>query len=156
MLGAVALGARIIEKHFTDDNSRNGPDHSFSMNPESWRLMVENATRELESSLGIYDKKVEDNEKETVVVQRRSIRLKFSKKTDEIIELSDLEFLCPCPENSFNPMHTEEIIGKKLIRDKKQGEEIYPEDLKLAIIIPAYNEENTISAIITNQKNTGM
>ena len=72
------LYARIVEKHFTDDNSRNGPDHSFSMNPESWRLMVENA-RELESSLEIYEKKVEDNEKETVVVQRRSIRLKFSK-----------------------------------------------------------------------------
>ena len=98
------------------------------MNPESWRLMVESA-RELESSLGIYEKKVEDNEKETVVVQRRSIRLKFSKKTDEIIELSDLEFLRPCPENSFNPMHTNKIIGKKLVRDKKKGEEIYPEDL---------------------------
>ena len=128
VLGAISFGARIVEKHFTDDNSRNGPDHSFSMNPESWRLMVESA-RELESSLGIYEKKVEDNEKETVVVQRRSIRLKFSKKTDEIIELSDLEFLRPCPENSFNPMHTNKIVGKKLVKDKKKGEEIYPEDL---------------------------
>ena len=128
VLGAISFGARIVEKHFTDDNSRNGPDHSFSMNPESWRLMVESA-RELESSLGIYEKKVEENEKETVVVQRRSIRLKFSKKTDEIIELTDLEFLRPCPENSFNPMDTNKIVGKKLVRDKMKGEEIYPEDL---------------------------
>ena len=98
------------------------------MNPKSWKLMVESA-RELESSLGIYEKKVEENEKETVVVQRRSIRLKFSKKTDEIIELTDLEFLRPCPESSFNPMDTNKIVGKKLVRDKKKGEEIYPEDL---------------------------
>ena len=128
VLGAVALGARIIEKHFTDDNTRKGPDHNFSMNPENWKLMVE-STRELESSLGIYDKKVEENEKDTVIVQRRSIRLKLSKNANEIIKLDDLDFLRPCPTNSVNPMHTEEIIGKKLIRDKKQGEEIYPEDL---------------------------
>ena len=51
VLGAVALGARAIEKHFTDKNSRLGPDHSFSMNKNTWSDMVQ-ATRELESSLG--------------------------------------------------------------------------------------------------------
>ena len=45
-LGAVALGARVIEKHFTDDTAREGPDHPFSMDPFSWREMVER-TREL-------------------------------------------------------------------------------------------------------------
>src|SRR5437763_3630528 len=47
VLGAVTLGARVIEKHFTDDNQRRGPDHQFSMMPDAWRDMVEH-TRELE------------------------------------------------------------------------------------------------------------
>ena len=73
-LGAVALGARVIEKHFTDNNNRLGPDHVFSMNPQSWRDMVDR-TRELELSLGKSIKQVEENERETVIVQRRSIRV---------------------------------------------------------------------------------
>jgi N-acetylneuraminate synthase len=61
VLGAVALGARMIEKHFTDDIDRNGPDHKFSMDPKSWRDMVDR-TRELEAALGAGLKKVEANE----------------------------------------------------------------------------------------------
>ena len=75
VLGAVALGAKIIEKHFTDDNSRSGPDHAFSMDPKSWKEMVDR-TRELEASLGDGNKKVEQNEIETFQLQRRSVRLK--------------------------------------------------------------------------------
>ena len=45
------LGARVIEKHFTDDNKRTGPDHFFAMNPKSWKAMV-SATRDLESAMG--------------------------------------------------------------------------------------------------------
>ena len=51
VLGAVALGARVIEKHFTDNNNRIGPDHAFSMNPSTWEEMVKR-TRNLEKSLG--------------------------------------------------------------------------------------------------------
>jgi sialic acid synthase SpsE len=51
VLGAVAFGARVIEKHFTDDNERVGPDHPFSMTPQTWREMVDR-TRELERALG--------------------------------------------------------------------------------------------------------
>ena len=61
VLGAVALGARMIEKHFTDDNNKVGPDHAFSMDPRTWREMVDH-TRELENALGDGVKKVEDNE----------------------------------------------------------------------------------------------
>src|SRR5207249_4774733 len=64
VLGAVTLGAHVIEKHFTDDNGREGPAHKFSMDTKSWRDMVDR-TRELESSLGLSIKKIEDNEKET-------------------------------------------------------------------------------------------
>lgn len=55
VLGAVALGARMVEKHFTDDASRVGPDHLFSMTPDIWREMVDR-TRELERALGSADK----------------------------------------------------------------------------------------------------
>ena len=51
VLAAVALGARVVEKHFTDNNDLDGPDHRFSMNPKTWLEMV-NATRIMESSLG--------------------------------------------------------------------------------------------------------
>ena len=73
VLGAVALGARAVEKHFTDDNDRVGPDHKFAMNPADWAEMVEN-TRQLERALGSADKFVADNEQETVVLQRRCLR----------------------------------------------------------------------------------
>ena len=57
-LCAVSLGARMIEKHFTDDLDRSSPDHKFSMNPASWREMVE-SIRELEYELGFGVKQVE-------------------------------------------------------------------------------------------------
>ena len=57
VLGAVALGARVIEKHFTDNNNLIGPDHKFSMNPKTWSDMVKE-TRRLELSLGDGLKKV--------------------------------------------------------------------------------------------------
>ena len=94
VLGAVTLGARVIEKHFTDDNKRTGPDHKFSMNPITWRNMVD-ATRELELTLGNGLKKVEKNENQTVILQRRSIRLKSSIDKNQIIRKDNLVFLMP-------------------------------------------------------------
>ena len=72
VLGSIALGARVIEKHFTDDNTRIGPDHAFSMNPDTWSQMVR-SSRILERSLGSPIKKVCENEKETVILQRRAL-----------------------------------------------------------------------------------
>ena len=92
VLGAITLGARMIEKHFTDDTSRKGPDHPFSMDPTSWRKMVDD-TRLLESSMGSSVKKVEDNEKETVILQRRAIRLVVTKQEGEVINLEDIQLI---------------------------------------------------------------
>ena len=64
VLGAISLGARVIEKHYTLDNNQKGPDHYFSMNPLTWREMIDRS-RELESCLGFDIKKVEPNEKDT-------------------------------------------------------------------------------------------
>ncbi len=124
VLGAVALGAKVIEKHFTDDNSKLGPDHKFAMNPTTWKEMVER-TRELEPALGDGIKKVEENEQDTVVVQRRAIRLTKSKKKGDILSLNDIEMLRPCPENAYSPSNIQDILGKKLNTDKDAGDCIY-------------------------------
>tara|TARA_B100000965_G_C19556000_1_gene742215 strand:+ start:114 stop:1178 length:1065 start_codon:yes stop_codon:yes gene_type:complete len=113
VLGAVTLGARAIEKHFTDNNNRNGPDHKFAMNPTSWKLMVEE-TRRLECALGDGIKKVEHNEKESYFVQRRGVYLLKSLKKGHKIKNSDLICLRPYVKNSIHPNEIENILGKKL------------------------------------------
>lgn len=129
VLGAVSLGAKIIEKHFTDNNNLNGPDHSFSMDPKSWREMVER-TRELELSLGNGVKEIELNELKTSVLQRRSIRVKRDMRQGEIIKKDDLIMLRPCPEDSIAPFEVEKILGLKLKSDLDSGTAIKWKDLK--------------------------
>ncbi|MAO34192.1 MAG: N-acetylneuraminate synthase [Flavobacteriales bacterium] len=121
VLGAVTLGARVIEKHFTNDTSREGPDHKFSMDFNTWKDMVDR-TRELEKSLGSELKKVEDNEKETVVLQRRAIRAKKDLLVGDIICEDDLEALRPCPIDAILPYELEKVIGKKLAEHVKSGD----------------------------------
>jgi len=128
VLGAVTLGARVIEKHFTDDNERDGPDHKFSMNPTTWKLMVE-STRELEISLGNEIKKVEENEDDTVVLQRRSIRAKKRLIKGHVIKKEDLICLRPCPKDALTPIFINNLVGKKVITDKEEGDYFKQEDL---------------------------
>jgi N-acetylneuraminate synthase len=112
VLGAITLGARVIEKHFTDDNNRSGPDHNFSMNPISWKSMVDNS-KALIKALGDGTKKIEFNEKESAVVQRRAIwSLKDIKKGD-IIKKNMIICLRPCPKGALSPFYSDKIIGKK-------------------------------------------
>ena len=129
VLGAVALGARMIEKHFTDDISRSGPDHAFSMDPIAWADMVER-TRELENALGCGVKKVEDNEVDTVVLQRRAIRLLRDLNIGEAITSENLEVLRPCPSGAIPPYRIGDLIGKILRRDVKAGEHLEWKDLE--------------------------
>jgi sialic acid synthase SpsE len=121
VLGAVALGARVIEKHFTDDNRREGPDHPFSMTPASWREMVDR-TRELEYALGSPRKVVAENEKQTVVVQRRSLRATADLKAGTILEDGMLEALRPAPVDGVSPFELARVLGRKLIGDLAQGD----------------------------------
>jgi len=112
VLGAISLGAKVIEKHFTDSNTRSGPDHFFSMNPKSWREMII-SSRKLEESLGSNIKKVEKNEKLTVILQRRSVRANRIIKKGEKIKKKDLCFLRPCPKKSLGPFEYYNVINKK-------------------------------------------
>jgi len=100
VLGAIALGARIIEKHFTDDVSRIGPDHKFSMDPKSWRNMIDRA-RELEAALGTGLKTIENNELQTVILQRRALRLVHNLPAGHILSRDDLIVLRPAPSGAF-------------------------------------------------------
>ena len=119
-LGAVALGGKIIEKHFTDDNHRIGPDHGFAMNPVSWKEMIE-ATRQLERALGNGVKKVEDNEIDTVVIQRRALRTRVNLDAGHIIKHEDVEVLRPCPEGAIEPWQVGDVIGKKMTEALGKG-----------------------------------
>jgi N-acetylneuraminate synthase len=128
VLGAVALGARMIEKHFTEDTTRKGPDHGFSINPKAWRDMVV-ATRELENSLGNGIKKIEENEKQTAVLQRRSLRLLQNLPSGTVLTREHLTVLRPCPTDAISPMDLAAVTGKKLMRDVATGDYLRWNDL---------------------------
>ena len=113
VLGAVTLGACAVEKHFTDDNNRDGPDHPFSMNPQSWRDMVER-TRELELALGDGVKRIEANEHDSAVVQRRCLRATRDLAAGETITDADLVALRPRPEGSVEPFEQDLVVGQPL------------------------------------------
>ncbi len=123
VLGAVTLGARMIEKHFTDDINRNGPDHKFSMNPKLWRDMVDR-TRELEYALGYGIKQVEDNEKETVIIQRRAICAATDLTSGSTLIPEHMIMLRPCPADGLPPYLMDELIGRKIRYNVKSGEHI--------------------------------
>ena len=121
VLGAVALGARVVEKHFTDDTSRVGPDHGFSMDPRTWREMVD-ATRMLEAALGDGRKKIEPNERETVVLQRRCVRAARDLPADHVLTAEDVEILRPAPVDAIPAHEAARVRGRTLVRALAFGE----------------------------------
>lgn len=123
VLGAVALGARVIEKHFTDDTNRIGPDHSFSLDPRTWKEMV-TCTRELEWALGSGDKRVEDNEKETVIIQRRAARVNRDVRAGTLLTRDLVEVLRPAPPDSVFPYELDKLWGRALRKDVRRGEHL--------------------------------
>ncbi len=130
VLGAVALGARVIEKHFTDDTTREGPDHGFSMDPESWAVMVQ-ATRQLERALGSADKFVAGNETETVILQRRCVRASAAIKAGQIIHREDITALRPATPGAIQPYEIDQVIGKTARQDIPEGKDLRWTDLSV-------------------------
>lgn len=120
VLGAIALGAKVIEKHFTDNNNRIGPDHKFSMNPKSWKLMIDEA-KLLEKSLGNGIKKIEKNEIKSSIIQRRGVWLMHDKKKNSILNKKDIICLRPCPKNSISPYDIKKYLGKKIKKNLKKN-----------------------------------
>lgn len=124
IISAISLGALAIERHFTDDTARNGPDHPFSMDVAGWREMVSMA-REVEEMLGEPIKKIEANEMDSVVVQRRGICASRDLSAGSVLTSSDLCFLRPCPDNALSPMQINEVVGRRLLADVCEGQLIF-------------------------------
>ena len=121
VLGAVALGAKLIEKHFTDDASRQGPDHFFAMTPRGWHEMVKR-TRELEAALGSPEKRVADTENETIVIQRRCLRAARDIDAGTILCKCEIEALRPAPSDAIAPFDLHRVIGRRTSVPIKRGE----------------------------------
>jgi sialic acid synthase SpsE len=128
VLGAVTLGARVIERHFTDDNEREGPDHKFALNPDDWAHMV-SETRQLERALGSADKFIAANEQETKVVQRRCLRAARDIQEGEILDRAMIDVLRPATPGAIKPNELENVVGTRAIRAITAGQELRWTDL---------------------------
>ena len=123
VLGAVALGARVIERHFTDDNGREGPDHKFALNPADWAHMVEE-TRQLERALGSSDKFIAGNEQETKIVQRRCLRAARDIKVGEVLTREMIDVLRPATPGAIKPNELPAVVGTRALKAIAKGAEL--------------------------------
>jgi N-acetylneuraminate synthase len=129
VLGAISFGARLIEKHFTDDNKRQGPDHKFSMNPRSWKNMVLRSHLLFES-FGDGIKRVEENEIDSRIIQRRAIRFNRNLIAGQILTRSDISILRPAPNHSITPDKVDQVVGKKLVNNVRKDQLVSFEDIE--------------------------
>lgn len=119
-LGMTALGGCVIEKHFTDDKTRKGPDHPFAMDTNDFKLMVSNI-RLLEKALGS-NKKLYNEEKDTVILQRRCLRAAKDIEKGTKITRNLIDVLRPAPKDSISPKYLDNIIEKVIDINVKKGD----------------------------------
>ncbi len=113
-IAAVALGAEIIEKHFTLDRNMEGPDHKASLEPDELKAMV-SAIRNIELALGDGHKTVSESERKNIVVARKSIVAAKNIKAGEVFNENNLTV--KRPGNGISPMDWENVIGKTAKKD---------------------------------------
>lgn len=109
-LGAVALGACVIEKHFTDDKTRKGPDHPFAMDGRNFKEMVKNI-RIMEKALGSPTKTLYDEERETVMLQRRCLCAAGDIPKGSAIGKDMIDVLRPFVAGALEPEYRSRILG---------------------------------------------
>lgn len=129
VLGAVVLGAKVFEKHFTDNNRRNGPDHKFAVTPDMWREMVDRAN-EVYLSLGDGVKKIESNENESAIIQRRGLRYVKDMGRGYVLRKEDLIPLRPIMADGIPPYEIGKLLGRKLKKAVKSDESAKWEDME--------------------------
>jgi sialic acid synthase SpsE len=122
ILGSTALGGCVVEKHFTLNKNDKGPDHPHSMDVEEFRLMVERV-RQLEMALGSTRKFVVEEERETVIVQRRGLYANRDILKGEILTHDDIVALRPAL--GILPKYKNTVVGKVAQVDISLGEPIY-------------------------------
>lgn len=118
-IAAVALGATVIEKHFTLDRNMSGPDHKASLEPDELKAMV-SAIRNIEKALGSSEKKVTDSERKNIAVARKSIVAARNISKGEI--LTEENLTVKRPGTGISPMRWEEVLGTTAIRDFQEDE----------------------------------
>jgi sialic acid synthase SpsE len=119
-LGVTALGGCVIEKHFTDDKSREGPDHPFAMDANDFEIMVK-SIRTLEKALG-NRKEIYVEENQTIILQRRCLRASKNIQKGTILSRDTIDVLRPAPRNCIQPNDIKKIIGRKMKKDIQKGE----------------------------------
>jgi len=128
-MGAVALGAKILEKHFTTDNNLPGPDHRFAILPDELKLLVRNI-RKLEEALGEESKFVQSEEKELFKFCRRKIYAIRGIEPGETLNRNNIAILRSGKQKKgFDPKYFENILGKKASKNIKKGEPIDEESI---------------------------
>jgi len=120
-LGAVALDACVIEKHFTDDKARKGPDHPFAMDAQEFKEMVK-SIRILEKALGSPIKRVYDEEEETMMLQRRCLCASREIQKDSIICENMIDVLRPFVAGALEPKYKSRILGRVAKVNYKKGD----------------------------------
>jgi N,N'-diacetyllegionaminate synthase len=118
-IAAVALGARIIEKHFTLDKTMQGPDHKASLEPSELKDMVQ-AIRNIEKALGHTEKIVSTSEQKNKFIARKSIVAMIPIKKGDVF--TELNVTVKRPGDGINPMKWKEVIGKISKRDFMEDE----------------------------------
>lgn len=118
-IAAVALGAEIIEKHFTLDRNMEGPDHKASLEPDELKAMVA-AIRNIERALGNGHKRVSESERKNIAVARKSIVAARDIKAGEVF--CETNLTVKRPGNGISPMRWEEVIGKIAKKDFQEDE----------------------------------
>ena len=120
-IAAVALGASVIEKHFTLDRNLPGPDHKASLEPAELKVMV-GAIRNIEKVLGDGEKKVTVSERANITVARKSIVAACPIKKGEL--LTEDNITVKRPGTGISPMRWNEVIGTAATKDYSEEEQI--------------------------------
>lgn len=118
-IAAVAMGATIIEKHFTLDRNMEGPDHKASLEPNELKKMVY-SIRNIEIALGDGVKKVSNSEKENIEIARKSIVANCNIKKGEVF--NEINITTKRPGNGISPMKWNDVIGKTAKKDFNEDE----------------------------------
>ena len=118
-IAAVAMGASVIEKHFTLDRNMEGPDHKASLEPQELKQMVD-SIRHIEAALGSGDKRPSPSEKKNMAVARKSIVAAKRIKAGDI--LTEENITVKRPGNGICPMRWKEVLGTRAVRDFEEDE----------------------------------
>lgn len=118
-VAAVALGAEIIEKHFTLDKTLPGPDHVASLEPDELKAMVD-AIRNIELAMGNGIKEVSDSERKNINIARKSIVAARNIGKGEVF--TEENITVKRPGNGISPMRWNEVLGMKAVRDFAEDE----------------------------------